>query len=91
MGTTVVDDMSHTTMSTTMNPRLPWVPSTTTIGTSYGTTIGSTYSSQSMEPTIHTDSMEAACIVAVEILEAPEVDSLPASDTSKQKLIALCE
>lgn len=51
----------------------------------------STYSSESMDSTIHTDSMEAACLLAVEILEAPEVDSLPASDTSKQELVALCE
>ena len=50
MDTTVVDDMSHKTMN----------PSTTTIGTS----IGSTYCSQSMEPTTHTDSMEAACNTA---------------------------
>ena len=52
---------------------------------------GSTNSREIMEPTIDTDSMEAACSLAVEILEAPEVDSLPASDTSKQELIALCE
>ena len=52
---------------------------------------GSTYSSESMEPTFHTDSMEAACIIALEILKAPEVDSLPANDTSKQELVALCD
>ena len=51
----------------------------------------STYSSESMDSTIHTDSMKAACSLAVEILKAPEVDSLPASDTSKQELVALCE
>ena len=51
----------------------------------------STHSSESMEPTFHTDSMEGACSLAVEILEAPEIDSLPSSDTSKQELIALCE
>ena len=52
---------------------------------------GSTFSSESMEPTFHTDSMEAACSLAVEILKAPEVASLPSSDTSKQELVALCE
>ena len=45
----------------------------------------STYSSQSMEPTFHTNSMEAARIVAVEILEAPEVDSLPGVRVKESK------
>ena len=35
--------------------------------------------------------MEEACNFAVEILEAPHVASLPASDVSKQELIETCE
>ena len=35
--------------------------------------------------------MQEACNLAVEILEAPHVASLPASDVSKQELIETCE
>ena len=35
--------------------------------------------------------MEAACNLAVEALEVPQVASLPASDASKQQLVEACE
>ena len=50
-----------------------------------------TFNDTTNDTIIDSGIMEEACNFAVEILEAPHVASLPASDVSKQVLIKTCE